>query len=135
MTFTHRIVLLLIALPFSATLAVAVFLVFDDSRALAASTALAVFLVSETLLGYAASRVPALSGRHAMSGREAEVLTEFLQEQDGSYTGYVRLDGERWKARIIGAEPPPPGARVRVKDSEGLVLHVCPSHSPAGDGR
>lgn len=135
MTITQRTVLLLIAFPFSATIAVAVYFAFDGSQLLAASTALGVFLVSESVLGYAASRIPAWSGRDAMSGREAEILTEFVQDRDGAYSGYVRLDGERWKARMSGAQPPPPGARVRVEDSEGLILLLSPPRNTASNTR
>lgn len=126
MTVSQRITLLLIAFPFSAALAVIVFMTLDVSRTLAASIALGVFATSEALLGYGASRIPSWSGRDALIGREAEVLSEFVPDGYGSYSGYVRLDGERWKGRLTTSHPPRPGARVRVEGSEGLVLRLVP---------
>jgi membrane-bound serine protease (ClpP class) len=59
---------------------------------------------------------PVTTGSEGLIGKDAEVL-EWSGEQ-----GYVRLDGERWKA--VGKEPLTPHARVQVLKQRGLVLVV-----------
>ena len=51
-------------------------------------------------------------------------------DQPGS-TGYVRLDGELWKARLADdSGPVEPGTRGHVVDVRGLTLYVRPDGAP-----
>lgn len=124
MKVAQRIVLLLIAFPFSAGLSVAVYMALEGPAGLAALIALGVFVISESLLGYGASRIPSWSGRNAMIGQEVEVLSDFVPDRHGLHWGYVRLNGERWKGRADAERPPAAGTKLQIVGSEGLILEL-----------
>jgi membrane-bound serine protease (ClpP class) len=60
-------------------------------------------------------------GAEALVGEVAEVVERLDPE------GRVKLNGELWRARTIGAKPAEPGARVRVLALEALTLVVEPA--------
>lgn len=128
MTLRHRIILLLVALPFSTGLALATFVLLEATWAVRIVAAVAVFAGSDLLFRYAAARIPARTGPETLPGREAEVVADFVEHHDGTRIGHVRLDGERWRARIAlrGQPVPGPGNTVRVEGIEGLTLVVSP---------
>jgi membrane protein implicated in regulation of membrane protease activity len=72
-----------------------------------------------------------------MIGRRAEVLGEFATGQGGACTGYVRLDGERWQARVVSPlnALPEMGDQVKVDGVEDLTLLVSRAPSPRGGPR
>jgi membrane-bound serine protease (ClpP class) len=59
-----------------------------------------------------------VSGREALVGAMAEVLYDFSGE------GWVRVQGERWRARV--ASPVRRGQQVRIASVDGLLLHAEP---------
>ncbi len=132
MSISHRLILLLVAFPFSAALASGVYLFLSGRLEYDLLIAAIVFVLSELLLGYAASKIPASVGREAIPGREVEVLSDFAKQQCGSYIGYVQLDGERWRACIRRGEGTVPrtGSRVRVESIDGLTLLVSRASNP-----
>jgi len=132
MSISHRVVLLLVAFPFSAALASGVYFFLSDRLEHHLLIAVAVFMLSELLLGYAASKIPASVGRETIPGREVEVLSDFAKQQCGSYIGYVQLDGERWRACVPRGEGTVPrtGSKVTVKGIDGLTLLVSRASSP-----
>lgn len=126
MTPLQRIVLFLLAVPFSGTLAAGAYVLLDFSPLMDGALALAVFLASELLLQRLASRIPAKTGVETLPGREAEALADFQPDEVGGQAGYVRVDGERWRARLAGAgSPPRVGDRVRIQRVDGLTLWVA----------
>lgn len=127
MTPPQRIVLFLLAVPFSGALAAGTYVLLDFSPLMDGALALAVFLASELLLQRLASRIPPKTGVEILPGRDAEVLADFQPDGAGGQTGHVRVDGERWHARIARAHSQPPGAgsRVRIQRVEGLTLWVA----------
>ncbi len=60
-----------------------------------------------------------VSGREALVGAMAEVLYDFSGE------GWVRVQGERWRARV--ASPVRRGQQVRIASVDGLLLHAEPT--------
>ena len=70
-------------------------------------------------LAWRARRVPSITGREGLLGRQVTVRTA-----DGP-TGQVLLDGAWWTVRSRGV-PLAPGQRVRVVDLDGLELIVDP---------
>jgi len=60
-----------------------------------------------------------VSGREALIGAMAEVLYDFSGE------GWVRVQGERWRARV--ASPVRRGQQVRIASVDGLLLHAEPT--------
>ena len=69
-----------------------------------------------------AMKVPIVTGREALTGREGFVVTRL--EPDG----IVQVAGEQWSARLTeGEEPLGVGAKVRVERVEGLHLIVRPA--------
>ena len=133
MGISHRIILLLVAFPFSTALALGVYFSLSGRLEHNLLIAVAVFLLSELFLGYAASKIPASVGREAIPGREVEVLSDFAKEQCGSYIGYVQLDGEKWRACILDGKGmvPRTGSRVRVESVDGLTLLVSRASNPS----
>ncbi|MFZ5556308.1 MAG: NfeD family protein [Pseudomonadota bacterium] len=128
MTLKHRVTLLLLALPFSGALAVAAFFLLDLPLSYRLAAAATVFIVSELTLHHLASRIPARTGTETLRGREATVISDFDDDGDGAVTGYVQINGERWRAR---AEPGQrrllrPGAAARIVRVQGLTLWVSP---------
>ncbi|MEX1214505.1 nodulation protein NfeD [Saccharospirillum sp.] len=63
-----------------------------------------------------------VSGVEQMQGEMADILEAFTQQQNGDYRGFVRLNGERWKAQ--SPSPLAPGDTARVTRIEGLTAHV-----------
>lgn len=127
----HRSILILAALPTSAVISTLVFLPLEGDWLWRVVIAAGVFVGSEILLVHAASRIPARVGPEAMIGRNAKVLCGFVVDECGSYTGYVRLDGERWQARVVAPLPalPETGDQLKVDSVEGLTLLVSPTFS------
>ena len=132
MSISHRVILLLVAFPFSTALAAAVYFFLSGRLEYDLLIVATVFVLSELLLGYAASKIPASMGREAIPGREVDVLSDFAKQQCGSYIGYVQLDGERWRACVPGGEGTVPrtGSKVTVKGIDGLTLLVSRASSP-----
>lgn len=60
------------------------------------------------------------SNADALIGREG-VVVEPITPQGA---GYVRIDGDEWKAVIAGSEPLDKGARVRVVARESIIVTV-----------
>lgn len=60
------------------------------------------------------------SNADALIGREG-VVVEPITPQGA---GYVRIDGDEWKAVIAGSEPLEKGARVRVVARESIIVTV-----------
>jgi len=85
-----------------------------------AATAGAVMLLILTLLLRSRAR-PVVSGRESMIGSTGAVI-----DWDGA-VGRVRIQGEIWKARSDDGEFRP-GARVIVKEVDGLILVVGPEY-------
>ena len=61
----------------------------------------------------------AITGREALVGATAEVLFDFTGD------GWVRVQGEQWRARV--GSPVRRGQRVRITSVEGLLLHAEPT--------
>jgi membrane protein implicated in regulation of membrane protease activity len=127
----HRSVLILAALPTSAVISTLVFLPLEGNWLWRLVIAAGVFVGSEILLAHAASRIPARVGPEAMIGRNVKVLCDFAVGECGSCSGYVRLDGERWQARVVAPLPalPETGDQLKVEGVEGLTLLVSPTFS------
>jgi membrane protein implicated in regulation of membrane protease activity len=121
----HRSILILAALPTSAVISTLVFLPLEGDWLWRLVIAAGVFVGSEILLAHAASRIP------ARVGPDAKVLCDFVVGECGSCTGYVRLDGERWQARVVAPLPalPETGDQLKVDGVEGLTLLVSPTFS------
>lgn len=62
-----------------------------------------------------------VSGVEQMRGESAVILEPFSDDQ-GVYRGYVRLNGERWKA--VSTEPLSPGDNARVRRIDGLTAEL-----------
>lgn len=122
----HRSILMLAALPTSAVISTLVFLPLEGDWLTRLMIAAGVFVGSELLLAHAASRIPARAGPEAMIGRNAHVLSDFVVGECGSCTGHVRLDGERWQARVVSPLQalPETGHQLKVVGLEGLTLLV-----------
>jgi membrane-bound serine protease (ClpP class) len=93
---------------------------FGIPLSLIASTALvsAAFILVVGGIALKARRRPVVSGRELLIGSAAEVL-----EATGT-DAWVRVDGERWRAR--GSAPLTSGQKVRVTAMDGLLLTVTP---------
>ena len=63
-------------------------------------------------------------GAEALVGAGADVVRRL------DPFGHVKVGGELWRARSIGAEPVETGSRVRVVTLEGLTLVVEPVVEP-----
>lgn len=126
---SHRLFLLLAALPVSGSLAAAVFWWGPGGTAARLWTAIAVFLAAEAFIGWGAARVPARVGREALYGARGVAMEDFRAE-GGVSRGPVRIGGECWQAVADASDPPRRGDRVRVVAVEGLVLTVEPLHEP-----
>lgn len=128
MTLRHRITLLLLALPFSGALAVGVFALLDLQLSWRLAVAGAVFIASELTLHHLASRIPARTGAEALCGREALVVDDFEDDGRDAAAGYVRVDGERWRARAPRDQMDRlrAGATARIERVEGVTLRVAP---------
>jgi membrane protein implicated in regulation of membrane protease activity len=81
-----------------------------------------------------------VTGREGLIGRPAVVEEPFERLADGSRLGWVRVQGERWRATLAADAGPAPAlrTRVRVDDVRGLTLVVsagavgtAPPGSPA----
>jgi membrane-bound serine protease (ClpP class) len=82
-------------------------------------------LLGMTLLAFMRSRAHGpMIGGEAIRRREGRVET-----WDGD-AGWVIVDGERWRAR--SKQPLSPGDRIRVTDTDGLVLIVKTATGPLG---
>jgi membrane protein implicated in regulation of membrane protease activity len=57
-------------------------------------------------------------GAEALPGRLAEVVERC------DPVGQVKVDGERWQARVVDGGPVDPGENVRVVSLEGLTLLI-----------
>ncbi len=132
MTFGQRVVLLLLAFPFSASLAVGVYWALGLPVRYGLPIAASIFIAVELLLQRLASRIRPQVGPESLPGQEVEVLSDFQQEEHGFYTGHVRLRGERWKARAAGPQEhvPRPGAKARIERVEGVTLWISPTAHP-----
>lgn len=60
------------------------------------------------------------SNADALIGREGVVVEPITPHG----AGYVRIDGDEWKAVIAGSEPLDKGARVRVVARESIIVTV-----------
>lgn len=129
----NRSILILAALPTSAVISTLVFIPLQGDWLWRLVIAAGVFVGSEMLLAHAASRIPARVGTEAMIGRNAKALCDFVVAECGSSSGYVRLDGERWQARVMAPLPalPETGDQLEVDGVEGLTLLVSPTFSRA----
>jgi len=76
----------------------------------------AVFTLAEVRLVLQAQRRTARTGREALVAQRGEALSELAPE------GWVRVQGERWRARAT--EPLASGDPVVVESVDGLVLRV-----------
>ncbi|OGA37888.1 MAG: hypothetical protein A3G24_04885 [Betaproteobacteria bacterium RIFCSPLOWO2_12_FULL_62_13] len=128
MTLWQRVILLLLALPTSTGLAAGLYWALDLPTQQGLAVAAAVFIACELLLQQLASRIPPIVGVECMPGREVEVISDFESGEQGSYVGHVRIQGERWKARVARSEGVAPrrGTRARVERVDGLTLWVTP---------
>ncbi len=63
-------------------------------------------------------------GEHALVGRDATVRTRL------NPTGYVSIDGESWRARLVEGTAEP-GETVTILDIHGLELSVWRTRPPA----
>lgn len=138
MTIAQRVVLLLLALPFSALLAAGVYWMLDIAAAYRLAAAVLVFVASEFVLHRLGAKIRSPVGADAIPGREAEVMTNFEPDEHGIHTGHVGLDGVRWRARMALSEgaAPTPGTRVCVVRVEGLTLWVSTVSRPTNtDGQ
>ena len=126
MSPVHRSILILAALPTSAVISALVFLALEGDWLVRLALAASVFAASEILLAHAVSRIPARAGPEAMIGRNAHALSDFVIGECGSCTGYVRLNGERWQARVVSPlhALPETGHQLKVEGLEGLTLLV-----------
>lgn len=125
MTLRHRLVLLLLALPFSGALALGTYVLLEISPAADAGIAIAVFVASELVLHRLAALIPPRSGPETLPGREARVITGFRPERGDTLAGYVLVHGERWRARLPASMPAPVvGQVVKVERVERLTLWV-----------
>jgi membrane protein implicated in regulation of membrane protease activity len=133
MTAGQRIVLLLLAFPFSALLAVSVYWTLDLPAWYGLSIAALIFIAVELLLQRLASRIPPQVGPESLPGQEVEVLSDFQRGEHGFYAGHVRLRGERWRARAAGPQEhvPRPGSKARIERVEGVTLWVSSTLHPA----
>ncbi len=77
-------------------------------------------------LALKAWRRPVVSGRESLIGTRAVAINDFEQE------GWVRLQGESWKART--SAPVRKGQAVTVKQFENLQVFVEPVHEPEQEG-
>lgn len=78
---------------------------------------------------YAAGEAP--HPRERLVGREGQTV----QALDSENSGYVRIGGELWRARLdpaADADAALPGTRVRVQAADGFTLRVTPL-SPDSD--
>lgn len=127
MRFQHRVTLWLLALPFSGALAIGVFLLLELELSPRLAVAAIVFIASELVLHHLAAKIPARTGAEALRGQQATVIGAFEDDGDGALTGYVRVNGERWKARAPLAERAAlrSGAPARIERVEGLTLWVA----------
>ncbi len=98
-------------------------ILFDDEH-LAVSLPLigGLALIAGGFLLWAISRLAALRRRRAVSGREAMIGKTARVIADFSGKGWVRFEGESWRAE--SAEPLTEGQKVQVVESNGLVLKV-----------
>ena len=137
MSRAQRSLLVLAAFPSSAALATLAFVALDGDWLVRLIVAAGLFAVSELLLAHGVSRIPARVGPEAMIGRRAEVLSEFVTGARGACTGYVRLDGERWQARVVSPlnALPETGDQVKVDGVENLTLLVSRAPGPRGAPR
>jgi membrane protein implicated in regulation of membrane protease activity len=128
MTISERAVLLLLALPFSTALAVAVYWLLKAPAGYRLAAALLVFIASELVLHRLASRIRSPVGSDSLPGREVEVLADFEPDERGYHAGHVRLDGVRWRARAAFPEEIVlrKGMRARIVRVDGLTLWVSP---------
>jgi len=85
--------------------------------------ATALIVVVLLVIGYRAAvaqlRKPAL-GAEAFAGKVAEVVEDLAPE------GIVKLEGELWRAELLGGGTARAGSRVVVEGVEGLKLLVRP---------
>jgi len=97
---------------------------FWDLAPRTAALLFALWVAKELALYPLLRRAYAGAGRDAsdaLIGRSARAC-ESLDPQ-----GYVRIDGELWRAELAaGCAPVAPGARVRVEAVRGLTLRVTP---------
>jgi membrane protein implicated in regulation of membrane protease activity len=137
MTVAERLVLLLLALPFSTALAAAAYWALPLPAPYRVGTALLIFLFSEFVLHRLGAKIRSPVGPDALPGREAEVMAEFRPDRDGRYAGHVKLDGVRWSARLVASEEASParGAKVWVLRVEGLTLWVTTARPRTGNER
>ncbi|WP_188609111.1 NfeD family protein [Chelatococcus reniformis] len=95
----------------------------------AASTAVTAVLFAVMLAAVVrAHRRRPVTGGEAMVGEPGTVLSW------AGVRGEVRVHGERWQARAVGAVPLAPGRRVRVTGRDRLVLLVAPDGGREPDG-
>ncbi len=127
MRFRHRLTLWLLALPFSGALALSVFFLLELDLSYRLAITAAVFIVSELTLHHLAEKIPARTGPEAMRGLPATVVSDFEDDGDGALAGYVRVNGERWRARapLAQREALRAGAPARVERVEGLTIWVA----------
>lgn len=137
MTAGQRIVLLLLAFPFSALLAVGVYWALDLPARYGLPIAALTFIGVELLLQRLASRIRPQVGPESLPGQEVEVLSDFQRDEHGFYAGHVRLKGERWRARAAGPRErvPRPGAKARIERVEGVTLWISPTAHPMDEPR
>ena len=66
-------------------------------------------------------------GNESLIGMSATVERPFVYGKEQFPIGYVRVNGELWKAHIHDAEDlPPVGTSVTIEAVNGLVLTVRP---------
>lgn len=137
MTAAQRVVLLLLAFPFSALLAGAVYWSLDLPARYGAPIAALTFIAVELLLQRLAARIPPQVGPESLPGQEVEILSDFQRDEHGSYAGHVRLNGERWRARAEGSweRVPHAGAKARIERVEGVTLWILPNAHPTDKRR
>lgn len=129
MRFRHRITLWLLALPFSGALALGVFALLEVDLSYRLAWAAGVFIVAELTLHHLAAKIPARTGPEALRGQTATVLSDFDEDGEGALAGYVRVNGERWRARapLAQGDALRAGAPARIERVEGLTLWVVGS--------
>lgn len=92
----------------------------------AVSALTAAVTLGTVALALRARRRPVVSGREDLLGAQGEVLGEFESGE-----GWIRVRGERWRARA--AAPLAVGQKVRVRSMDGLLLTVEPESPQQGD--
>jgi membrane protein implicated in regulation of membrane protease activity len=67
------------------------------------------------------------SRRRAVVGAEALIGRLAVVSERCDPIGHVKVNGELWRAEVLGAQVAEPGATVRIRSLSGLTLQVEPA--------